>query len=58
VVDVMHIRCSGPGLAFTVFPATVLKMPLSAFWSINFFFMVILIGLDTQVCVDSKYMYT
>lgn len=39
---------SGPGLVFITYPKAVGQMPWAPVWSVLFFFMIILMGLDSQ----------
>ncbi|XP_067442160.1 sodium- and chloride-dependent neutral and basic amino acid transporter B(0+)-like [Thunnus thynnus] len=48
---VAEVVKEGFGLAFIVYPAALAKLPISPLWSILFFFMLFIVGLDTQFTI-------
>ena len=53
-VSVDDVIADGPGLVFVVFPHALAKMPIPQLWSGLFFFMLILLGIDSQVSEKKK----
>ena len=47
-LNVEDVAQGGPGLAFVVYPTAVALMPFAAFWAFAFFFMLVLVGIDSQ----------
>ena len=50
-VDVAEVVNSGPGLVFITYPEVVLKMTGGSVWAVIFFFMLVVIGIDSEFCI-------
>uniref|UniRef100_A0A1I7W2G3 Transporter n=2 Tax=Loa loa TaxID=7209 RepID=A0A1I7W2G3_LOALO len=49
--DIGDIVKPGPGLAFLAYPEVASNLPLKQLWSMLFFLMITILGLDSQICM-------
>ena len=47
--NIEDVADQGPGLVFEVYPQAVATLPGSQFWSVIFFFMLIMLGMDSAM---------
>lgn len=48
IEDVKELSAGGPGLSFIAYPAALAMMPFPQVWSVLFFIMMVMLGLDSQ----------
>jgi len=49
--NIQEVATEGSSLVFIVYPEAISTLPISQFWSVIFFLMLITLGLDSSVCL-------
>ncbi|KAG8247121.1 hypothetical protein J6590_068743 [Homalodisca vitripennis] len=52
---VSQVVKSGPGLVFLTYPEVVLKLPGAPCWAAIFFFMLVVLGIDSEFCIVESF---
>ncbi|XP_071951554.1 sodium- and chloride-dependent glycine transporter 2-like isoform X2 [Antedon mediterranea] len=47
-IPIQNVSTTGPDLVFITYPEAIAQMPVAPLWAFLFFFMLFLVGLDTQ----------
>jgi len=50
-VEVKDVVQQGPGLVFIAYPEAIAQMPVAPMWSVFFFFMLLLLGMDSAFVI-------
>jgi solute carrier family 6 noradrenalin transporter-like protein 2 len=52
--NIEEVAEQGPGLVFEVYPEAIATLPASQIWSVLFFIMLILLGMDSAVTRQAR----